>query len=186
MRKRVHLHGAFAAFHDGPIEVVAATVWEAIELVTRQLPGFKPDLDGRKRVQVAGFYSLESLRAPTNEEDIHVFPALTFAKRQGVIQTIIGVVLIITAIAIAPMDEFTGGTLSLKLFMMGLSLVIGGVMQMLYPVPKPESPEKRSKYLPSTQNTVKIGTPIPLLYGEYRCGGHIMSLNIDAKDVGKK
>lgn len=183
MRKRVHLHGAFKAFADGPIEIEADTVWDAVEAVTLQLPGFKPDLNGYKRIQVAGFHSIESLKTPTKTVDIHVFPAMSFSKEGGVIETIIGATLIVASFFAA----VTGNVgLANFLWYMGWSMIIGGVVQMLMPQPQmtlDNEQQERSKYLPSTQNTVRIGTPMGLLYGEYRVGGHLLSLNIDSKDV---
>lgn len=182
LKRRVHLHGKFAAYHDGPIEIVAANVWDAVEAVTTQIRGFLPDpVGGRQTIQVAGFSTLEDLkRNDKTTEDIHIFPALIFGKDGGLIQTIIGVTLIVVG-------TFLPGPWSPYLIMTGISMVVGGVMQMLSPQPQVSSGNEdavRSKYLPSGQNTVAIGTPIPLLYGKFRIGGHIMSLNIDATDTG--
>ena len=176
MLRRVHLHGAFKAFHDGPIEVFAKTVAEAVLRVTNQLEGFRPDaIRGRKRVQVAGHNTIESQFAPSTTTDIHLFPAMSFAKDGGVIQTIVGFVLIVAAV-------FMGGVFwPMIIASAGVSLMIGGIMQMLTPAPSFDKPGDRSKYIPSKDNTVKIGTPIPILYGTYRIGGHILSLNIDAR-----
>lgn len=182
MRKRVHLHGPYAAFHDGPIEVEADTAWEAVEAVVTQLPGFKPNpMTGKKVIQVVGFDTMESLKSPTDVEELHIIPHLSFGKNGGVIQTIIGVALVITAIAM-------GGTFWPAIIAsIGISMTIGGVMQMLSPQPQLNSnneDQERSKYLGSVANTVRIGTPIALLYGRYRAGGQILSFNIDSKDTG--
>lgn len=182
MRRVVHLHGKFAAYHDGPIEIIASTIWEVIEAVSLQVRGFAPGLDGHQRVQVAGFSTFEDLkRRDTQTVDIHIFPALAFGKEGGLIQTIIGTVLVVASFLL-PAGPWTPMLMST-----GITMIIGGVMQMLSPVPQLNSgneSEQRSKYLPSSQNTVAIGTPIPLLYGRYRVGGHILSLNIDATDTG--
>lgn len=183
MRRRVHLHGAYAGFHPGPVEIVADTVWEAVEAVTHQLRGFRPDaISGRKRLQVVGYPTIESLKKRDEVEDIHVFPALSFGKNGGVIQTIIGVALIVVGIAL-------GGVFWPTIFIsMGMSMVIGGVMQVLSPQPtlngNSNDAEVKSKYLGAIANTVKIGTTIALPYGRGRVGGQILSLQIDAKDTG--
>jgi predicted phage tail protein len=177
VRRRIHLHGAFAAFHDGPIEVIADTVAEAIEGISRQIPGFQPNLEtGRVSAQVAGFPTKASLYAPTDVVDIHLFPALVFGKNGGLIQCIIGSILIIVAVVLAP---FTMG-LSLSLFPTGVGMIIGAIVQALMPQPH-TTPEHRSKYLSNTQNTVRIGTPIPVLYGERRCAGQILSLIVQSQ-----
>lgn len=185
MRRRVHLVGAFRGFHNGPIEIEADTVWDAVEGVTMQVAGFKPDLSGRKTIQVVGFDTIERLKAwDDTTTDIYIMPALTFGKRGGLIQTIIGVTLIVVGFVLsftplAPLSPF--------LINAGIAMTIGGIMQMLTPQPQlsvNNEDQVRSKYLATNRNTVKIGTPIPLLYGRRRIGGHILSLNIDAVDTG--
>ena len=59
-------------------------------------------------------------------------------------------------------------------------MVLGGVLQML--VPSPEDGETtKSKYLAANGNTVAIDTPISLIYGTRRFGGHILSFDVDTK-----
>lgn len=184
MRRRIHLHGSFAGFHDGPIEIDADTIWDAVEAVTRQVPGFAPDPRmGRKRIQVVGFPTIESLKSASDVIDIHIIPALTFGKNGGLIQTIVGVTLLVIAFFLLPISPFWATVVASA----GLSMLVGGVIQMLSPQPQLGSDDastKRSKYLSGGQNTVAIGTTIPLLYGRFRVGGQILSLNIDAKDTG--
>lgn len=182
MRRRVHLHGAFKAFHKGPIEIVADTIWDAVEAVVCQVKGFAPDArTGKKRIQVVGYSTIESLKSHSDDEDIHIIPAMAFGKQDGLFQTIIGITLLVIA-------AFMGGTFWPAIVAsLGASLMAGGIMQMLSPQPQlgaENAEQERSKYLATNQNTVKIGTTIPLLYGRYRAYPHIMSLNIDAKDTG--
>lgn len=179
MRRRVHLHGTFADFHDGPIEVIAETVWQAIEAVVSQIKGFAPDaVFGRKRLQVAGFSTIESLHQPTDVEDIHIVPALTFGKNGGLVQTLIGVALIV----VGAMFIFTPlGALAINVMILGATMLVGGILEMLTPQPKMT---QSSHYLPNSESTVAIGTPIPLLYGTMMCGGQILSLQIDARAQG--
>lgn len=188
MLRKVHLHGPYAAFHDGPIEVFATTVWEAVEAVVNQVRGFLPDpINGRKRIQVPGFTTLEKLkRYDTETTDIHIMPVLAFGKEQGLFQTIIGVTLIVAGVMLQGLPVI-GNTLGTALISAGATMLIGGLMQMLSPQPQLNGVDEegmRSKYLPAGQNTVAIGTPIPLLYGKYRAGGHLLSINIDSTDTG--
>jgi predicted phage tail protein len=98
---------------------------------------------------------------------------------------VIGVTLIVIG---ATVPGIQGTPWGQYFIMSGIALTVGGVMQLISPQPTLNAGNEdsvRSKYLPSSQNTVRIGTTIPLLYGgPVRCGGHIMSLNIDAKDSG--
>lgn len=184
-KHRVHLVGAFAGFHDGPIEVYAATAWDAVEAVVNQLKGFLPDAStGRKVVQLLGFDTLEALKSTTSEEDLYLAPSLVFGKNGGMVQTLIGIALIAVAFIPGLNVAVWGVTYAFLVGSVGVGLVVGGLMQMLTPQPQlggRGEEEARSKYLGGIQNTVAIGTTIPLLYGRRRIGGHILSMNIDAK-----
>ena len=178
MRRRVHLHGAFKSFHDGPIEIDSETVWDAVEAVTTQVKGFQPTLaDGRKVIQVAGYDTIEKMRSPSSDEDIHVFPSMVFSKNGGVVQTIIGVAFLVVGFFLLATPW------GIPLMISGAAMIIGGVVQMLSPQPQMAGNEQeaRSKYLGPAQNTVQIGTPIPILYGRRLVGGHILSMNIDSQ-----
>jgi hypothetical protein len=61
-------------------------------------------------------------------------------------------------------------------------MVLGGIVQMLTPVPETDSTEG-SMYLGAGVNTVRIGTRIPILYGTRKVGGHYLSFDVDAKDI---
>jgi predicted phage tail protein len=184
-RVRVHLHGPLAAYHDGVIEVVAETAWEAIEAVTTQVPGFQPSLQsGRQVIQIAGHPTVTTLRQSLQVDDLHLMPALVFAKNTGIIQVLVGSVLI-AAGALIP--GIAGTPFGMMLIGMGVSMIAGAVVQALSPQPQLNvgtEDNVRSKYLAGSKNTVQIGTPIPLGYGRRRCGGHLLSVNIDAKDTG--
>ena len=183
MLRRVHLVGAFAGFHDGPIEVHAATPWDAVEAVVSQIKGFLPDAStGRKVIQLLGFDTIEGLKSTTPEQDLYLAPALSFGKNGGTLQVIVGTVLIVVGFLMA--GTGAGSAFGLQLILAGSMMVLGGVVQMLSPQPKlggAGEAEVRSKYLSGIQNTVAIGTPIGLLYGRRRIGGQILSLNLDAR-----
>lgn len=184
MLRRVHLHGALKKIHDGPIEVVADTVAEAIRLVSLQLPGFRPNArEGRKRVQVAGCDTIESLFDSGNAlEDLHVFPQFSGGKRGGFLQILVGAALI--AASFLP---FVGPFFSSILLKVGAMLILGGVLQMFAVPPRDArgpsgstGESNRSHYLGPPRNTVGIGTRIPILYGRRKVGGHLLSVNVSA------
>lgn len=171
----IHLHGPYRAYHTGPVEVQAKTPAEALELATIQIAGFKPDLNGPKRVRVAGYRTIEALHTPANQDtDLHVMPAITFAEDKSWTQIVVGAVLIVVG----------AYTENPYLISMGLSLVVGGVMNLLVPVPKlSKEEEERSKYLGSPPNTIGLGTRVPFGYGLDLVQGHILSSNISAAEI---
>ena len=100
------------------------------------------------------------------------------SKRAGVLQTIIGVVLI--AASFIPGFQ--------ALLAPGIALVAGGVVQMLSPQAKglktSAAPENQPSYaFGSAKNTTASGNPVPICYGRRRWGGAIISAGIYAEDA---
>lgn len=74
------------------------------------------------------------------------------------------------------------------LSMMGASMVMGGVIQMLTPQPSfgmsvSQSVENKPSYaFGSPVNTTAQGYPVPILYGEREIGGAVISAGIYAEN----
>lgn len=175
---KVHLCGPLKTLHEGPIEVVADTVAEAIRIVTQQIQGLKPNaITGYKRLQVAECDKVESLFAPTTLTDIHLLPQLSGGKKGGFIQILIGAALVGASFLIPGAGAFLGGIL-LKV---GALMILGGVLQLIKQ-PARDNPQtaatNRSHYLGAPDNTVAIGTRIPILYGRRKVGVHLLSVNL--------
>ena len=105
--------------------------------------------------------------------EIRIVPVIAGSKRAGLLQTIVGVALMVASI-------WTGPT-----FQIGAALTLGGVAQMLSPKPGPE-PVSRPENLPSyafgsAKNTAS-GNPVPLCFGKRRWGGAIISASVCAED----
>lgn len=180
MLRTVVLHGPLRAAHDGPISVVANTVAEAIELISRQLPGLAPNaVTGRRNVRVVGCETKEDLYRPLGDQvEIHLVPEVALGKDQGWTQVIIGYI----QITIGTILLFVPGTqgFGIGLILSGSVTLIGGIVQLLAPTPPGKEEEKRSQVLGTPPNTVGIGVRIPLLLGRHLAQGHFLSLDIDA------
>ena len=69
---------------------------------------------------------------------------------------------------------------------LGGYLVLSGVSEMLFPLPKPterEDDPRVSFNFAGTQNTTRAGTPIPIVYGEIFTGSVLISGAIDTVQV---
>lgn len=109
--------------------------------------------------------------------EIKIVPVITGSKRAGLLQTIVGIVMIAASFipgfqALAPV---------------GIALVAGGVIQMLSPqaggLKTSAAPENTPGYaFGSAKNTTASGNPVPLCYGRRRWGGAIISAAIYAED----
>ena len=175
MRRRVYLHGSLKSIHQGPIEVVADTVADAIKKVTLQLPGFKPNaVRGRLRLSVVGHDTLESLFTK-GEEEIHLVHSFSGGKNGGIFMVIIGAALVAASFFMPASLSF----LAPIMMQTGVLLVLGGILQLLQTPPT----SNKSHYLGSPQNTVAIGTPIAILYGRRKVGGQLLSVNVEAVSI---
>lgn len=140
---------------------------EAVHALCILVPGFQRFLQSAKQkgLEFAVFIGRQNitkdqLRDPPGGDVIRIAPVLVGAKRGGILQTIVGIVLIVVG-------AYTGFQPAIQA---GVSLVIGGVVQMLSPQPKglgaKDSPENAPSYsMNGTVNTQAQGNPAPLAYG---------------------
>lgn len=157
------------------------SVAEVMRALNATIPGFADEvrrLDGvgmrfaifRNRINV-GMNDL----ARAGAKEIRIVPVLGGSKRGGILQTIVGAVLLVASIwfpALAPA---------------GIALVAGGVIQMLSPQAKGLSLSGPTENQPSyafgsAKNTTASGSPVPICIGERRWGGAIISASILAED----
>lgn len=114
--------------------------------------------------------------------DIIIAPVIVGSKRSGVLQTVIGPVLIA-----ASFFTFWAPPVSACLFASSVGMVAGGVIQMLSPqagwLKNSAAPENAPGYaFGSAKNTTASGNPVPLCYGKRRVGGAIINAGIYAED----
>ena len=81
-----------------------------------------------------------------------------------------------------------GAFLNKSIAYVGGYLLLSGVSEMLFPVPKPPSFESEedprlSFSFSGTQQTGRAGTPVPLVYGEIFTGSVVISGGIDTEQV---
>ena len=102
------------------------------------------------------------------------------SKRGGLLQSVLGVALIVAA-------PFATGGLAAGLMSAGLANVAGGGQQMLSPqasrLSHSGSPGNLASYaFGSVNNTPASGLPVPICSGHRRWGGAIISALIEAQD----
>lgn len=158
---------------------------EAIKALCVQIPGFERFLSNAKSrgIEFAVFRGKKNIGAGelsySGEGEIRIAPVITGSKRGGILQTIVGVVLL----AISYVFPVTAPYLAPA----GIGLVAGGVIQMLSPqaggLKTSAAPENTPGYaFGSAKNTTASGNPVPLCYGKRRVGGAIISAAIYAED----
>jgi len=165
------------------VKISCKTIAQGIEAITHQLPAFKNSLH-KKVVAVVGHSTLEGLYKDTDQEVIDLVPAMAFGKNNGAIKIVIGAALVVGAFMI-DQSGTTSTMIANAMFATGATLVIGGLMELIAPAPKFNTADEQetSKYLGTARNTTAIGTPIPILLGRRDVGGHILSMNVNAREI---
>ncbi|HDP0319413.1 TPA: tail assembly protein [Salmonella enterica subsp. enterica serovar Concord] len=198
---RICLYGDLQRF-GRRFDLSIKTGAEGIRALAVQIPGFRQKLtEGWYQIRVAGEdVSMDDVTTRLHEPlpagaVIHIVPRMVGAKNSGLFQVVIGVV------AIAASFFTAGGTLALwgaalsagamsattVLFGLGMSMVLGGVAQMLTPVPKTPSMAqtdngKQNTYFSSLDNMVAQGNPMPVPYGEMLVGSRVISQMLSTRD----
>ncbi len=178
---RIHLHDSLAALHSGPIDVQASSVAEAVSAL-RLYPGFNPKSGKRYQVSIDGFGSRDAIYDHTNVKEIHLRPVMAGSGRPGMMQIVLGVIMI----AVSFFAPYLSPAMASSLMVGGAMSILGGVLQMLAPQPSVNTTvEEKSRYLSGGQNTVAIGTPIPLIYGRRKVYGQYLSFDLEAGEMNK-
>lgn len=130
----------------------------------------------------------EDLHNPSGKQDIRIAPILLGSKNGGWMNIIVGAVIIAASFVI---DYFTGGAFgaatNYSSYIMGAAMVLGGVVQLLVPVPKGSSskdrPDNQASYsFNGPINTQAQGNPVQVLYGKLHIGSAVLSAGINAED----
>lgn len=156
---------------------------EAVKALCSQIPGLERFISSAKErgLEFAVFRGKRNIGEGElgfqGRGIIRIVPVITGSKRAGLLQTIIGAVLIVAG-------TYFGQPLVVQA---GIGLVAGGVIQMLSPqaggLKTSAAPENTPGYaFGSAKNTTASGNPVPLCIGERRWGGAIISAAIYAED----
>ena len=207
MLRKVKMYGELAEFvGHKELEAVVKNPAEAIRfLVTNfsKLEGYMSDkyyqvLVGKDDVDK------EDLHNPIGQDDIHIVPVITGAGGNSPFGRILLGAALIGASFLFPGAGLFGtqalgatGTAGLAgagiatkigtaVSAIGAGLVLNGVSEMLFPMPKPEMPEddpRISFSFSGVQNTSRAGTAHPIVYGEVITGSVVISAGIDTNQV---
>jgi predicted phage tail protein len=186
----LHLHGSFRADADVAESYTfeSETLYDALQGLVSQIKRFKPSITNPYiSTRIKGFEDESDLHRPLLDgEEVHIDSCedAEFSEKSGLTRTLIGVVKVIVGAAVAWFFDVRVGAV---IMLSGFADIFSGVAQMLSPQPRKDSAEEAEKvqnrYLGAPTNTVGMGQRIPHGYGKVRCGGHILSMNIDSQTV---
>ncbi len=181
--REVVLHGELARKYGKVHHYVATSVAEALRLLCLNHKGLEDELwNSRDRgvgyqVWVNGNNIGKDELKFQSKGKIYISPVFMGSKRAGVLQTIVGVILIVVgALAMTVGAEFGGDAWGPYVLEAGIALTAGGIAQMLAPHPKQDKQNQlQSSYFDGAVNTVAQGNPVPVGYGRLIVGGAIIS-----------
>ena len=202
MLRKIKLYGELAKFvGHKEFEVKADTLAQAVSFLINNFEGVEKYMSPKHYQVKVGNYTVDEseLSHPIGQEDIHFIPVIIGAGR-GVGKILLGAALIglvfVTGGASFSMTSgltfqnsvLGGAFLNKALTYVGGYLVLSGVSEMLFPMPKPPSFESEenprlSFSFGGTQQTGRAGTPVPLVYGEIFTGSVVISGGIDTEQV---
>ena len=200
--REIRIYGALAKFLKRRVfRAEVASAAEAVRFLVANFPAVEKHMaDHYYRVSL-GERDLDSkeLHDPAGQQVIKIVPVVAGAGKVGSI--IAGVALIALAIAVPGLGAAAGASaaatifgtgfssLALSVGLLGASLVLGGVAQLLTPTPTlsggsdSTNDPRKSFSFSGIQNTSRQGTPVPICYGEIITGSIVISAGIDIAQV---
>ena len=202
--RTIRLYGNLGRKFGRVHRLAVSSVQEAIRALRVVCPGFEQELMTSKDrgigygiwVGKENLKDTKQFRYPVGNNDIRIAPILMGAKRGGLMQIFIGIVIVVAAVwtggaaagAGAGAGSFLGVTGGYAVAaQMGAALALGGLVQFLSPVSSVSgsgsSSDNGSSYnFSGAVNTQAQGGPVPLLYGEMTVGSAVISAGIYAED----
>ncbi|WP_392889667.1 tail assembly protein [Pseudomonas migulae] len=185
---------AFGRQHFRQLET--GTVVEAFSALKHTLIGFEDFIrdSARRGLRYAIFRNRENVGEGeftlSGTTEIRIVPVIAGSKSGGLFQVVLGVVLIVAGAFITGGTFGAGAPFGSAMIMMGASMVLGGVVQMLTPVPKTPSQqeqavtENKPSYLfNGAFNSTQQGLPVPVIYGEMLVGSSVVAIGTWAEAI---
>ena len=202
MLRKLKLYGELAEFvGHKEFEIKVHNVSQAVSFLIHNFPEIESYMNPKYYQVKIGNYDIDEseLAYPIGQEDIHFIPVISGAGR-GFGKILLGAALIgaaffmPVAVPYAPLSfgvktGFVGGSLLAKsMAYVGSALVLQGVSELLFPLPKPqdfnsEQDPQLSFSFNGLQNTSRAGIPVPIVYGEIITGSVVISAAIDTNQV---
>ena len=205
MLRKLKLYGELAEFvGHKEFEIQVDSLAKAVSFLINNFPQVEKFMNPQYYQVKVGNYAVdqEEIHHPIGQADIHIVPVIAGAGR-GVGKVLLGAALIAGAFmtggvsftfAQVPLANagaitgITGSFIGKAAVYLGASLVLSGVSDMLFPLPKPkefksEQDPQLSFSFSGTQNTSRAGTPVPIVYGEIVTGSVVISGAVDTQQV---
>lgn len=199
MSGSIILHGELGRKYGREHQINTYSVVEAIRALDANYKDFSRDIkkDGYYAVTRGQYSAKKSLSQDEiglifdEPQEWHIVPLVQGCggKNGGILQIIIGVILIVASIYFPPAGAVGYGYLmGSSAFLMGMALVLGGVATLLSPMPEgydmAESADERPSFIfNGPTNTTEAGGCVPVVYGEQWVGSKVISAGISVEEI---
>ena len=207
MLRKIKLYGQLAKFIGKRVlEADVSTAAEAVRMLVANFPGLEQHMAEQYYRVTVGTYDLglDEIHDPAGQQDIKIMPVVAGAGG-GFGKIALGIGLIAASFLFPGAGIFGAGfgvfgplaastistltTVGNLISIIGASLVLGGVAELISPVPKiPQGPntdnDPRKTYnFSGIQQTSRQGVPVPCVYGLTLVGSVVISAGTDTVQV---
>ena len=204
MLRKIKLYGELAKFlGQRTFEAEVNNAAQAVRFLVTNFPTVEKYMSDKYYKVIIDNWELEEkeLHYPTGQSDIKIVPVITGAGGASGRQILFGAILIGASFMFPGAGMFghtglfgagpavTGGfftKMGTYVSVMGASMVLGGINQMLTPtpdVPEESQDPRRSFNFSGIQNTSRAGVAVPVHYGRVITGSITVSANIENEQV---
>ena len=184
MLKTIKLYGVLGKKFGKEFHLAVESTREAVKALSVQVPGFEQFMltAHEQGLTFAVFQDDENISEDqidfeTGAKVIRIVPKVIGAGGNGILQTILGVVMIVVGVI----------TQQYWAVSIGVGMMIGGIAQMLAPKVDTEDQNqdgnKANKGFGGAVTTIAQGNPVPILYGQREVGGFIVNAGQFAVDT---
>jgi len=206
MLRKIKLYGPLAKFIGKRVlQADIASAAEAVRFLVANFPAVEQHMaDQHYRVSVGEYdLTLDELHTPAGQQDIKIIPVVAGAGGSTG-QILLGIGLVAASFLLPGAGLFgttsifgvsaaQGGAvlagLGTAMSAVGASLILGGVSQLLSPVPvaaqgtNSNTDPRKTYSFSGIQQTSRQGTPVPVCYGLTLTGSVVISAGIDTVQV---
>ena len=184
MLKTIKLYGVLGKKFGKEFHLAVESTREAVKALSVQVPGFEQFMltAHEQGLAFAVFQDDENISEDqidfeTGAKVIKIVPKVIGAGGNGILQTILGAVMIV--VGVITQQYWAVG--------MGVGMMIGGIAQMLAPKVDTEvqnqDGNRANKGFGGAVTTIAQGNPVPILYGQREVGGFIVNAGQFAVDT---
>ena len=184
MLKTIKLYGVLGKKFGKEFHLAVESTREAVKALSVQVPGFEQFMltAHEQGLTFAVFQDDENISEDqidfeTGAKVIKIVPKVIGAGGNGILQTILGAVMIV--VGVITQQYWAVG--------MGVGMMIGGIAQMMMPKmdegDQNQDGNRANKGFGGAVTTIAQGNPVPILYGQREVGGFIVNAGQFAVDT---